>query len=262
MELSQTTGRIFDIQRFSIHDGPGIRTIVFLKGCYLRCRWCCNPESQSYEKEVMRMTGKPERVMGDDVTAGSVMETVLLDAPYYRRSGGGMTLSGGECLAQPDFSEALLTLAHRASVNTCIETTGYADIGVLKRIIPLVDHVLMDIKHVDNEKHLAFTGRENDVILENAPRIAAMTPHFTVRVPVIPGFNDTEGEIRAIAAFARRLPRVAGLHLLPYHRLGQDKYAALGREYTLTDILPPSKEKMEHLLDVARESGLCCRIGG
>lgn len=262
MELSETKGRIFDIQRFSIHDGPGIRTIVFLKGCYLRCRWCCNPESQSYEKEVMRMPDKPERLMGDDVTAGKVMEIVLLDAPYYRRSGGGMTLSGGECLAQPDFSEALLTLAHRAGINTCIETTGYADDGVLKRVIPLVDHVLLDIKHMDSDKHLAFTGKPNGVILENAPRIAAMTPRLTVRVPVVPGFNDTDREIREIAMFARTLPHVAGLHLLPYHRLGQDKYAALGREYTLTDILPPTKEKMEHLLDVARESGMYCQIGG
>ena len=208
------------------------------------------------------MPGKPERLMGEDTTAGKVMETVLLDTPYYNRSGGGLTLSGGECLAQPDFSEALLSLAHRAGINTCIETTGYADDSVLKRVIPLVDHVLLDIKHTDSEKHRAFTGKPNDVILENAKRISALTPDLTVRIPVVPGFNDTAEEIRAIAMFARTLPRVSGIHLLPYHRLGQDKYTALGRDYTLSDILPPTKEKMEYLLGVAQESGFYCRIGG
>ncbi len=257
-----TRGRIFDIQRFSIHDGPGIRTIVFLKGCYLRCRWCCNPESQEYDPVVMRMPGKPERLMGEDVTAMHVMETVLLDEPYYRRSGGGLTLSGGEALAQPEFAKALLTLAKRYGINTCIETTGYAPIEVLREIIPLVDTVLLDIKHMDSKKHEAFTGRPNEKILENARFIAENAAHLIVRVPTVPTFNATPEEIRAISRFAASLPGVRELHLLPYHRLGQDKYAAIGREYTMTEILPPTAEAMEHLLSVAEESGLICQIGG
>ena len=260
-ETDERKGRIFDIQRFSIHDGPGIRTVVFLKGCILRCRWCCNPESQSYEIEQMVRGGKV-RTMGRDVTVREVMETVLRDMPYYRRSGGGLTLSGGECLCQPDFSEGLLSSAHDHGITTAIETIGFAPQDVLSRIIPLCDTVLMDIKHTDSEKHAFFCGRRNDVALENAPLIARMTPHLIIRVPVIPGFNDTEEEILSIATFAARIPEVQEMHLLPYHRLGQDKYAGLGRPYALDGIPPHSQAKMEYLLSVAERSGLRCQIGG
>lgn len=255
-------GRIFDIQRFSLHDGPGIRTIVFLKGCPLRCRWCCNPEGQDWEAHRMRLPGKPERLMGCDVTAGEVMETVRRDIPYYARSGGGLTLSGGEVLNQPDFARALLMLAHECGLNTCIETTGYAPREVVASVLPHVDTVLLDLKHANSEKHLAFTGRPNDLILENARYMATHAKALIIRVPVIPSFNDTDEEIRAIAALAASLPGVTQLHLLPYHRLGQDKYRALGREYTMRAFTPPTEEKMRHLLAIAEESGLLCRIGG
>lgn len=260
--IENTKGRIFDIQRFSLHDGKGIRTIVFLKGCPLRCRWCCNPEGQNYEPVTMRMQGKPERIMGKDVTAGEVMETVLRDMPYYMRSGGGLTLSGGEALGQPEFARALCILAHNAGINTCIETTGYASEATLSSLLPHLDTVLMDIKHMNSEKHEAFTGKPNGLILKNARYIAENAKELIIRVPVIPTFNDTDAEIREIATFARKLPRVHRLHLLPYHRLGQDKYDALGREYTMRGLSPLSDEKMRHLLSVAEESGLICQIGG
>ena len=137
-------GRIFDIQRFSTHDGPGVRTIVFLKGCALRCRWCCNPESQSFDVETMMQNGKP-KVMGKDVTVGEVLKEVLQDRPYYNRSGGGITLSGGESLLQPDFAVALLKACKDSGVNTAIETTGFASADVIKRFLPYLDTVLMDI---------------------------------------------------------------------------------------------------------------------
>lgn len=257
-----TQGRIFDIQRFSLHDGPGIRTIVFLKGCPLRCRWCCNPEGQDWEAHTMKLPGKPEKRMGKDVTAGEVMETVLRDIPYYARSGGGLTLSGGEALAQPEFARALLTLAKEEGINTCIETTGYAPREVLDAVLPYIDTVLMDIKHMSSEKHRAYTSKPNELILENARYIAARARELIIRVPVIPTFNDTPEEIRAIAGFAKTLPGVNRLHLLPYHRLGQDKYEALGREYTMRTFSPPTDEGMRYLLSVAEESGLLCQIGG
>lgn len=260
--LSQITGRIFDIQRFSLHDGPGIRTIVFLKGCPLRCRWCCNPEGQEWEAHVMKMPGKPQKLMGQDVTAGEVMETVMRDMPYYARSGGGLTLSGGEALGQPEFARALLMLAHEQGVNTCIETTGYAARETVASLLPHLDTVLMDIKHIDSRKHEQYTGRSNELILENARFIAAHAKELIIRVPVIPSFNDTPEEIRAIAGFAKALPGVHRLHLLPYHRLGQDKYDALGREYTMREFSPLPDEKMRYLLSVAEESGLICQIGG
>ena len=261
MDYSAVKGRIFDIQRFSVHDGPGIRTIVFLKGCRLRCRWCCNPESQSYEIEKMEMNGKVKTV-GRDVTAGEIISEVERDTIYYKRSGGGLTLSGGESLAQPEFAEALLALAHSHSINTAMESTGFADFADIARILPHLDLYLMDIKHMDSEKHKAFTGQYNDKILENAQRIARSPVKLIIRTPVIPTFNDTEEEIRAIAKFAASLPGVEEMHLLPYHRIGTDKYKGLGREYTLSHIEPPSQEHMNKLLEIVKSCGLRGQIGG
>ncbi len=258
-------GRIFDIQRYSIHDGYGIRTIVFLKGCVLRCRWCCNPESQSYSIEEMTTAGKTSLV-GRDVTVAEVMQEVRKDLPYYRRSGGGITLSGGESLCQPDFAGALLRTCVQEGIHTAIETTGYADEKTLDAVLSYAAQVLMDIKHTDDHKHREFTGKSNALILHNAKKIAADClrdgRELMIRVPVIPGFNDKPEEIRSIARFAATLPGVSRLHLLPYHRLGQDKYAGLGREYLMGDTVPPEPSFMRYLLSVAEESGLFCRIGG
>ena len=262
MEIDTSVkGRIFDIQRFSIHDGPGIRTIVFLKGCVLRCRWCCNPESQEYAIQEMTLNGKTS-VVGRDVTVDEVMETVLKDRAYYRRTGGGLTLSGGECLCQPDFSAALLYAAKQMGLSTAIESTACAQYENIQKLLPNLDVYLLDIKHMDSDKHRAFTGVPNELILENARKLAVDANELIIRVPVIPTFNDKPEEIRAIAKFANSLPNVKELHLLPYHRLGRDKYAGLGREYSLADIEPMPKAKMEYLLQVAETSGLHCQIGG
>lgn len=254
-------GRIFDIQRFSIHDGPGIRTIVFLKGCVLRCRWCCNPESQSYEVEHMSLGGKVKTV-GQDITVSEVMKEVIKDMPYYRRSGGGMTLSGGECLFQADFSAALLAAAKDYGLNTAIESTACMAFEKIEKLLPYLDLYLMDIKHMDSDKHKAFTGRDNRLILENARKIAEKAKKLIIRVPVVPTFNDTPEEILAIAKYAASLPGVEEIHLLPYHRLGQDKYEGTGREYTLKEIVPPTDEHMQNLLKVALSTGLKAQIGG
>lgn len=261
-DLTQVTGRIFNIQRFSIHDGPGVRSIIFLKGCPLRCRWCCNPESQSYKVESIT-TGGVTKTVGRDVTVGEVMEEIERDRVYYRRSGyGGVTLSGGECLWQPEFSEALLRTCRERGISTAIETTGYADMDIIRRLLPHIDTVLMDIKHVNSEKHKEFTTKDNSLILENAQCIAREAKRLIIRTPVIPTFNDTEEEIGAIASFASSLERVEEMHLLPYHRIGSDKYAGLGRNYGMADISPPSKEKMAALYEVVTKYGLKCQIGG
>ena len=263
MDIYNQTGRIFDIQRDSLHDGPGIRSIVFLKGCYLRCRWCCNPESQEYKLQELTQGGRT-RTVGRDVTVAEVMDEILQDAVYYRRSGGGVTLSGGECMAQPEFAEALLRAVHEYGYNTAIETTAFAAREVVERLLPHVDHFLLDIKHMDSEKHRAFCGKPNDKILENARFIAENARDLIIRVPTVPTFNATPEEIAAIARFAASLPGVKELHLLPYHRLGQDKYAGLGREYTLSHITPPTGEEMERLAAAARAAApsLSVQIGG
>ncbi|MBQ3054258.1 MAG: glycyl-radical enzyme activating protein [Clostridia bacterium] len=254
-------GRIFDIQRFSIHDGPGIRSIVFLKGCVLRCKWCCNPESQSGKVEVMTLDGKV-KTMGQDVTVKEIMDEIVRDMPYYKRSGGGITLSGGECLCQADFSAALLQAAKDYGLNTAIESTACMSFDKIEKLLPYLDLYLMDIKHMDSEKHKKFTGQPNELILENARKLAEKAKKLIIRVPVVPTFNDTPEEIEAIARFASTLPGVEEIHLLPYHRLGQDKYEGLGRKYEMAHITPPSEQHMEMLLKVAQNTGLKAQIGG
>lgn len=258
-----TKGRIFDIQRYSIHDGNGIRTIVFLKGCVLRCRWCCNPESQEYDIQTMMVQGKP-KVIGRDVTVAEVMKTVEKDRQYYWRTGGGLTLSGGESLCQPEFATALLQAAQESGISTAMESMGCAKWETIEKMLPYLDQYLLDIKHMNPRKHKEFTGRSNELMIENAMKIAksGMT-ELSIRVPVIPGFNDTEEEIRQIAAYTATLPNVKRMHLLPYHRLGQDKYTGLNREYLMGDVKPPTNEHMEKLLKVAEmTSGIECQIGG
>ena len=259
----QTKGRIFDIQRYSIHDGTGIRTICFLKGCVLRCKWCCNPESQEYRIQEMTVQGR-KKVIGQDVTVAQVMETVEKDRPYYNRSGGGLTLSGGESLCQPEFARDLLRAAKAVGINTAMESMGCAKWEVIEQILPYLDHYLMDIKHMDSAKHKAFTGKGNELMLENAGKIAASGQiRLSIRVPVVPTFNDTPEEIRAIARFADGLPGVEDIYLLPYHRLGQDKYEGLGRTYELPDLLPPEQSQMERLRqEVTGCTKLRCHIGG
>lgn len=258
-----TKGRIFDIQRYSIHDGKGIRTIVFLKGCVLRCKWCCNPESQEYQIQTMTVQGKPKTI-GRDVTVEEVMETVIKDEPYYRRSGGGLTLSGGESLCQAEFARDLLRAAKARGMNTAMESMAGLPYEKIEMLLPYLDHYLMDIKHMNSAKHKAFTGKGNELMLGNARKIASYRgTRLSIRVPVIPTFNDSPEEIRDIAVFADKLPGVDDIYLLPYHRLGQDKYEGLGRKYELPDILPPEPEHMHMLKKVVETSSkLRCQIGG
>ncbi len=262
-DYRQIKGRIFDIQKFSIHDGDGIRTIVFLKGCVLRCRWCCNPESQEYALQSMTVAGE-EKIIGRDVTVEEVMRTVEQDRSYYYRSGGGLTLSGGESLCQPDFARALLRAAKESGIGTAMESMGCAPYDVIESILPYLDHYLLDIKHMDAAKHKEYTGRSNELMLENAGKIARSgQTRLSIRIPVIPTFNDSVGEIREIAVYAKELGRVEKIHLLPYHRLGRDKYDGLGREYRMGDVLPPPAEQMQELKAEAEAvSGLPCQIGG
>lgn len=263
MDFLQTKGRIFDIQRYSIHDGTGIRTIVFLKGCVLRCRWCCNPESQNFNIETMMVQGKLKTI-GKDVTVAEVIETVKKDRNYYRRSGGGITLSGGESLCQPEFARDLLRAAKSLNINTAMESMGCANYKVIQEILPYLDEYLMDIKHMNGAKHKEFTGKSNELMLENARKIAESgLTKLSIRIPIIPSFNDTLEEVRQIAYFVDKLPGVKQIYLLPYHRLGQDKYEGLNREYSMIDILPPSHEHMLALKKVVEESSnLRCQIGG
>lgn len=254
-------GVVSEIQRFSVHDGPGIRTLIFLKGCPLHCKWCCNPENQSYEPEIMAKRGRQETI-GRWMTVEDVLDEIRKDRIFYRRSGGGITFSGGEALCQAEFVRAVCDACKEEGITTAIETTGCVSWKTMERAAPGLDLMLYDIKHTNDEKHRLFTGVSNRQILENFRRLAENGYRLIVRVPVIPGFNDTGEEICQIARFAASCPGVKQLHLLPYHRLGEGKYAALGREYELAGVMPLSDVHMETLLSAAQESGLNCQIGG
>lgn len=297
------SGTVFDIQRFSLHDGPGIRTIVFLKGCPLSCKWCSNPESQNMKPVIMYKkneclhcgrcinacsrkaisfenktfidrsicTGCGECanacpagalvVKGKTMTVQQLIRELKKDATTYRRSGGGITLSGGEPLVQYEFAAELLRACKAQGWDTAIETTGAGITEAVEKVMPYVDTVLLDIKHLDTEKHKKFTGIGNEQILKNAARISQISS-TVVRVPVIPGFNYSEEEIRAITEFAKMLRGVRTIHLLPYHTFGENKYDLLGRDYALADIKPLKPEELEHLKTMVEREGFQCIIGG
>ena len=227
----------------------------------MRCAWCCNPESQEYAIQTMVENGK-EKTVGRDVTVEEILPEILADEPYYRRSGGGVTLSGGEFLGQHEFAAELLKACKDYGLHTAVESTANAPWEKIEAVLPYIDTYLMDIKHMDSAKHKEYTGAPNELILENAKRISDSGAELIIRTPVVPTFNDTAEEIRAISRFAASLGGVKEYHLLPYHRLGSDKYTGLGRNYSLKEIEPPTKERMEYLLEVAQESGLPCQIGG
>lgn len=297
------TGTVFDIQRFSLHDGPGIRTIVFLKGCPLSCKWCSNPESQKLKPVIMFkkneciscgrcITACKIRAISPDypglvnrelctgcgecanacptgalVLKGKTMsvQQVILelkkDATTYRRSGGGITLSGGEPLVQHEFASVLLQACKAQGWHTAMETTGVGTAEAVEAVIPYVDTVLLDIKHMDTTQHQAHAGIGNEIAIENAPRISRIS-QTVVRVPVIPGFNCSEEDIRAIAEFSKTLTSVRTIHLLPYHSFGENKYELMGREYELKDVRQLKPEDLEEYKSMVETYGFQCIIGG
>ena len=298
---SSPAGKIFDIKKYAIHDGPGIRTTVFLKGCPLSCRWCSNPESQAHKpqlaynrnkcisiSECVRCAevctvgalsrGDDDKVTvewdsctnclacadvcpagalivyGEQMTAKNVIDQVEKDASFYARSGGGLTLGGGEPLAQKAFALALLREAKRRYIKTAVETCGYVGEEVLLEACKFINFLMYDIKCVDSELHKKFTDVDNAIILKNIKAVREMYPKLPIRVrtPVIPGFNDTTQEIEAIAAFIKELN--VEFELLPYHRLGTQKYTNMGLEYPMGEVALEN-EKYLRLRQAAIDAG-------
>ncbi|MCL2812763.1 MAG: glycyl-radical enzyme activating protein [Clostridia bacterium] len=244
---------IFNIQKFSIHDGEGIRTTVFFKGCPLRCAWCHNPESQSFEAE------------GWACKTYDVNELCALlerDRIFYDGSGGGVTLSGGEPLAQDQ--AYVLALAERLcqrGIRVAIDTCGHAPYAHFQALLPYIDTFLYDIKLINDDLHQRYTGVSNGLILENARRLSEDSARINLRVPVIPGMNMGNEEMGRIIAFVQQNMDPQQINLMPYHRLGQDKNARLGRENRLLD--EPTPEEMQAICDAWREVGFeSVYIGG
>jgi pyruvate formate lyase activating enzyme len=315
---NKLTGRIYDIQKFSIHDGPGIRTEVFLMGCPLKCLWCHSPESQSIDKQLgwfeircigvkncgiciktclagaikkgkikyiavqksevelididrnicsncgkcaEACTAQALSMAGRDVTVEEVMAIIEKDTAFYRKSGGGVTISGGEALVQHDFTLALAKECKDRGLHVCLDTTGFAKWEICKEILPFVDIVLYDLKHMNSEKHRELTGVPNELILENARKMAAEKAVFQIRIPIIPGLTDSEENLRNTSKFCLELgSSVQLIQILPYHRLGIVKYERLHKKYELEEIKPPTDEHMEHCKGIIESYGLKVKI--
>jgi len=240
-------GLVFNIQKFSIHDGPGIRSVVFLKGCPLACFWCSNPESQCGKPEQMWDNNREQiTTVGEYMTIDEVMEEVMKDLPYYEESGGGVTLSGGEILFQPVFATKLAQELQRNNIHTVCETSGFAHPKIFEEFIRHIDMVYFDVKHHDSEAHYEGTNVKLEVIVENLKIALKVHPNVTVRVPIIPGFNDTLEDAHKFAELFADIG-VKKVELLPFHQFGENKYKYLDREYKLNDIPQLHKEDLvEH----------------
>ena len=304
------TAPIFNIQSYSIHDGPGIRVTVFEKGCPLRCIWCANPESNlakpqlmtyhtrctgcgrcvaACPKQAIRLIEKDGKVFeftdrnlcvdcgncvavcpadarelaGEEKTVRQVLDKVLQDKLFMDGSGGGMTISGGECLMHPEFTAALLYAAKQEGIHTAVESCSFASRNIIDHVFQYVDLALLDIKHMDTKKHQEYTGVPNEQILDNILHVYhdLKVPVF-IRVPTIPGYNDSDENISAVARFvSERMGKDVEIHLLPYHRMGESKNESLGNEMNLT-IDVPAQSHMEHLKTLVESYGLKAQIGG
>ena len=299
---------IWKIDRFAIHDGPGIRTNIYLKGCPLRCLWCSNPEGQHIENELgfqnAKCTGcglcwescpqtaiKPQNgvpaldrakcdlcgqcclvcptgalwIYGRFYTLSQIMDVIERDRYIYRRSGGGITCTGGEPLLQARFLQHLLAKCHELGIHTTLETSGCARKSEFQKTLTNIDWLFFDLKTIDNTKHKKFTGKDNALILDNL-RLASsflgqMGKVLVIRQVIVPGLND-ESNVRALAELAGQLPHVNMIELLPYHNYGMHKYRSLGREYLLQEIVPPSEDKLKEYKEIIESSGIDCNIGG
>lgn len=299
---------VFDIQHSSYHDGPGIRTVVFLKGCNLRCFWCQNPESQNRKRELMcypglcigcrrceavclegchEFQGEEHIFLRDScircgscvencyagalVMAGRMMEEedilieILQEEEIFKISGGGVTLSGGEPLLQPEACRKLLIKMKAEGINTLIETAGNVPWENFEKVLSYTDHFFYDVKVLDSQKHERCCGVSNECILDNLIRLSEKTDQVTVRIPVIPGVNDHAEEIQALTEFVTEKTKVQDIVLIPFHRLGKGKYDALDREYSAAHMESLSENEMEELRNIIKINQMAYaagRIGG
>jgi len=301
--MNKLKGIIFNCQRFSLQDGPGIRTTIFLKGCPLRCLWCSNPESQSFSTEIAHndvlcnqcgecinvcptnaISLKAKgisinrnqcnncgscvnvcyfgalKIFGEEKTIPQLITEIAKDIAYYRNSGGGVTLSGGEPLAQPDFAIELLRRCHDFGVHTAIDTCGYVNFDAFIEIIKFCDLILYDIKQTDTIIHKKFTGVDNNIILNNLEKVLYNGARVIIRIPVIPGANNTEENISSICKELIKFNTITEINLLPYHRLGIHKYKMLDRQYMMHNVTSSSMEKIDKLKNIIDGFGLECKI--
>ncbi|WP_083483339.1 glycyl-radical enzyme activating protein [Loigolactobacillus bifermentans] len=263
LTMSDKLGLIFNIQKFSLNDGPGIRTVVFFKGCPLRCKWCSNPESQSGEQEEMYDESKQKNVtVGKWYTVAEVMKVIMQDIDFYEESGGGVTLSGGEIFFQPAFVTDLAKACHEAGIHVTCETTGYANPQVFLDLAQYIDFMYFDCKQWDSKKHQAGTKVRNELILKNLEAAMQLSNlKVQVRIPVIPGFNYSADDARHFGELFNKI-HVPAVELLPFHQFGLKKYAELHREYALKDVKQLQVSDLENFQKILQEAGIDATVNG
>lgn len=265
-------GIIFDLKKYAIHDGPGIRTTVFFKGCPLRCWWCHNPESQKLAAETIVTTNRrkclnlsyseTKEVVGREVSVDEVMQEIEKDVLFYDQSGGGVTVSGGEPLVQPDFLDALLTECIRQNIHTAVDTSGFATWDVFERICDKVRLFLYDLKLMDDEEHKKYTNVSNKRILENLRELGKRRANVIARIPIIPGITDSDKNLLELAIFLSSLKSIKEVNLLPYNRLGEKKYKRLNKLNKAEHLQVQSSQRMNELKSKFDSFRLNVKIGG
>ncbi len=302
--MDDRIGTIFNIMRFSINDGPGIRTTVFLKGCPASCRWCHNPEALSgdiqlmyredrccrcgdcstacpqgaislrngeitVDRELCRQCGvcvetcyaEARELVGRRIRTSELMEEISKDAPFFEESHGGVTFSGGEPLQQHEFLYELLEACKRRGIHTAVDTTGYAPPAILRRIAELAELFLYDLKLMNNLRHRELTGISNEVILQNLKDLVLRGKQVLIRVPLVPGMNDSLEDFREMGRFVATLPGIKEIELLQYHASGVGKYKRLGLKYSLPEISPLSGAELEQIIEELQRQGITVRVG-
>lgn len=271
---------VTDIERGATFDGPGIRTVVYFKGCPLRCLWCSNPETQKLENEfwdyegslykgnrtlcsdcIVTSTSSTLKQVAKDMTLEEVFTIVMKDENFYRNSGGGVTLSGGEVLVNSAFAIKLFEKLKDEYVNTAIETTGYGSYRELEKLAKLTDTILFDIKHMDSGKHKKYTAVSNEIILENLTKLSKWHKKIIMRFPFIKGVNDDEKNIHETAKFLKKL-NLLEVNILPYHTMGLEKYRKLRMPYPMKTLEKHTKEELDNALQIMKSYGLKAKLNG
>jgi pyruvate formate lyase activating enzyme len=261
-------GIVFDIKHYALHDGPGIRTTVFLKGCPLGCWWCHNPESRSgaitrfaKQEKVNELSVDSEEIIGKHYTVAELIKEVTKDDMLHEESGGGVTISGGEPFYQHKFLIRLLRGLQKRDIHTCVDTTGHTDPGTLKKAAKYTDLFLYDLKHFDDRMHIKYTGVSNRQILDNLKLLDELDKEVEIRYPLIPGLNDDEADLYRMFAFLDKLNNRYTVNILPYHKIGSNKYQRFNIEYKMEGIEKPSQAHIHKVQKHFEEAGFEVRVG-
>jgi pyruvate formate lyase activating enzyme len=259
------SGIIFKTKKYALHDGPGIRTTVFLKGCPFACRWCHNPEGQAREPQILKASDNQaykDETAGRRATVDEIIREIEKDIVFYDESGGGATFSGGEPLSQPQFLFALLRQCRKREIHTAVDTTAFSDQVVFRQMIELADLILFDLKLMDDTAHKRFTGESNKSVLQNLKLAAHAETPLHVRVPIIPEITDTKENLSAIAQYLKTLPYLKRIDILPFHNTASKKYERLGMVNPMEGIQPPAQAHMAEIQAGFESSGFDVTIGG